>query len=80
METLRPILEGIVHIGRGLRVDVVAEGIESAEELAMVQALGCNEAQGYYISRPMPITSVPAFLASERTPIERPKPPRLARG
>jgi diguanylate cyclase (GGDEF)-like protein len=80
LEKLRPILEGIVHIGRGLRMDIVAEGIETAAELAMVQALGCNEAQGYYISEPLPLEAVPAFMLAPRH-IESGRPPiHLAKG
>lgn len=61
----RAILEGIVHIGRGLRVDIVAEGVESAAELAMVQALGISEAQGYHIAEPMPLSAIADFLARQ---------------
>jgi EAL domain-containing protein (putative c-di-GMP-specific phosphodiesterase class I) len=32
----------------------VAEGVETAEQLAALQALGCEEVQGYYISKPVP--------------------------
>lgn len=63
-EKMRPILEGIVHIGRGLHMKIVAEGVETAAELAMVQALGCNGAQGYHISPPLPLHAIPAFLAN----------------
>lgn len=64
LEKMRPILEGIVHIGRGLHMKIVAEGVETAAELAMVQALGCSGAQGYYISPPLPLHAIPAFLAN----------------
>jgi diguanylate cyclase (GGDEF)-like protein len=72
----RPILEGIVHIGRGLGVDIIAEGVESAAELALVQSLGIGEAQGYYIAKPMPLEAVPAFLARQPA-IQLPPPPEL---
>ena len=62
-EKMRPILEGIVHIGRGLHMKIVAEGVETAAELAIIQALGANGVQGYYISPPLPLRDVPAFLA-----------------
>lgn len=62
-DRLRPIMEGIVHIGRGLRMDVVAEGVESQIELALVQAMGCNEAQGYHFARPLPLDEIVAFIA-----------------
>ncbi len=78
---MRPIVEAIVHIGRGLRMEIVAEGVESAAEMAMVQALGCTEAQGYGISRPMPIDDILAYIeASEKTLPRRSAPVYLAHG
>ena len=41
-------------MGHALEMRVVAEGVETAEQLAALQALGCEELQGYYISRPVP--------------------------
>jgi EAL domain-containing protein (putative c-di-GMP-specific phosphodiesterase class I) len=51
----KSIVEAIISLGRGLNLRVVAEGVETAEQLAELQAQGCGQAQGYYISRPMPI-------------------------
>jgi EAL domain-containing protein (putative c-di-GMP-specific phosphodiesterase class I) len=41
-------------MGRSLKLRVIAEGVETQEELAFLQALQCDEAQGYYFSRPVP--------------------------
>jgi diguanylate cyclase (GGDEF)-like protein len=65
---MRPIVEAIVHIGRGLRMDIVAEGVETASELAMVRALGCTEVQGYVISKPLPFEELVAFLKEPAAP------------
>ncbi len=51
----RSIVEAVISLGRGLDLQVVAEGVETKEQLALLQAQGCTQAQGYYISRPMPI-------------------------
>lgn len=51
----RSIVEAVISLGRGLDLQVVAEGVETAEQLALLQAQGCTQAQGHYISRPMPI-------------------------
>ena len=51
----RSIVEAIISLGRGLNLKVVAEGVETAEQLAELQIQGCSQAQGYYISRPLPI-------------------------
>jgi diguanylate cyclase (GGDEF)-like protein len=65
LEKVRPILEGIVHIGRGLRMDIVAEGVESAAELAMITAMGCSEAQGFWISQPLALDQARAFIENQ---------------
>ena len=46
--------QAIVSMAHALGMSVVAEGVETAQQLAILQALDCNEAQGYYIGRPMP--------------------------
>jgi EAL domain-containing protein (putative c-di-GMP-specific phosphodiesterase class I) len=43
---------------------VVAEGIEKQEELDAARELGCDQAQGYFIARPMPEADVPLWLAA----------------
>ena len=47
------LFEAIVSMAHALEMRVVAEGVETAEQLAALQALGCEEVQGYYISRPV---------------------------
>jgi EAL domain-containing protein (putative c-di-GMP-specific phosphodiesterase class I) len=42
-------------MGRALGLKVLAEGVESAEQLAFLRAQGCDDAQGYLIGRPMPV-------------------------
>jgi diguanylate cyclase len=44
----------IISMGRSLKVRVIAEGVETQEEMAFLQAHRCDEAQGYYFGRPMP--------------------------
>jgi diguanylate cyclase (GGDEF)-like protein/PAS domain S-box-containing protein len=47
------IVTAIISMGRSLNLRVVAEGVETREELAFLQAHQCDEAQGYYLSRPV---------------------------
>jgi diguanylate cyclase (GGDEF)-like protein/PAS domain S-box-containing protein len=47
------IVTAVIEMGRGLKLRVVAEGVETAEELAFLQAHQCDEVQGYYASRPV---------------------------
>jgi len=55
--------QAIVSMAQALGMEVVAEGVETAEQLAILRALGCNEVQGYLIARPMPAGAVGALLA-----------------
>jgi len=60
------IVTAIISMGRSLKLRVVAEGVESLRELTFLQAQQCDEAQGYYFSRPVP---APAFAALLKTGI-----------
>jgi len=59
----RAILEASILMGGKLGLTVVAEGVETDEEWALVQALGAHEVQGYLIARPMPAELVPAWIS-----------------
>ena len=47
------IVTAVISMGRSLKLRVVAEGVETLEELEFLQAHQCDEAQGYYFSRPV---------------------------
>jgi diguanylate cyclase (GGDEF)-like protein/PAS domain S-box-containing protein len=61
--TNRQILATIVNLAEHLGLDVVAEGVESAEQLAMIQSLNFAFLQGYFIAQPMPAEQFRAFYA-----------------
>jgi EAL domain-containing protein (putative c-di-GMP-specific phosphodiesterase class I) len=48
-----PIVLAIISMGKSLHHRVIAEGVETAEQLAFLQAQGCAEGQGFYFSRPL---------------------------
>ena len=52
------ILEGIISLANAFRREVIAEGVESLEQGKMLLRLGCEEAQGYVIAKPMPATKL----------------------
>ncbi|MBZ8132191.1 bifunctional diguanylate cyclase/phosphodiesterase [Afifella sp. IM 167] len=56
------IVRAVVMLGSGLGMKVVAEGVEDTDQIARLCEMGCDEAQGYYFSRPMPAREVPSFL------------------
>ncbi|MGB9109985.1 MAG: EAL domain-containing protein, partial [Telluria sp.] len=64
------MVRAIVALGHGLKMRIVAEGVETEVQLAMLRELGCDEAQGYLFSRPVEATAVPAMLLKRdnRTP------------
>jgi diguanylate cyclase (GGDEF)-like protein/PAS domain S-box-containing protein len=49
------IIRAVIALGRGLDLPVVAEGVETQEQLNFLAAENCNEIQGYFIGRPRPI-------------------------
>lgn len=52
----------IVSMAHALGMSVVAEGVETLAELRVLQALGCDEVQGFLISHPVPSNQIPALL------------------
>jgi EAL domain-containing protein (putative c-di-GMP-specific phosphodiesterase class I) len=48
------IVKAVIGMARGLKLLVIAEGVETLEEVAFLRAYRCEEAQGYYFSRPVP--------------------------
>lgn len=58
----RVFFQAIVSMAHALEMSVVAEGVETAQQLAILQALDCNEVQGYFIARPMPAEEMLVLL------------------
>jgi diguanylate cyclase (GGDEF)-like protein len=52
------VVNGMIQIAHGLGLQVVCEGIESAEEFDQLRKLGCDFAQGYHFDRPLPIATL----------------------
>ena len=55
------IVRAIAQLGRSLNMQVIAEGVESAAQEAYIVALGCNEGQGYYYSKPLTASAFPKW-------------------
>ena len=54
----------IVNLARGMKLKVVAEGVETEAQLAILRDMDCDEYQGFLFSRPLEAEAVPALLAS----------------
>jgi diguanylate cyclase (GGDEF)-like protein/PAS domain S-box-containing protein len=65
-EDAQAVVTAIISLARALRLNTTAEGIETAEQLVMLKALGCDDVQGYLIARPMPATEVAEYLSRIR--------------
>lgn len=63
------IVKSTIELGRGLGLDVIAEGVETAEVYNELADLGCDYAQGYYLSKPVPADELemPAPVARKAT-------------
>lgn len=55
------IIETIINMGHNLKLKVIAEGVETVEQLAILKGLKCDEIQGYYFSRPLSPQDFVAF-------------------
>jgi EAL domain-containing protein (putative c-di-GMP-specific phosphodiesterase class I) len=62
------VVSAVISMGKGLRHRVIAEGIETLEQLTFLKANGCDEGQGYYFSRPI---SAQQFASLLEMPCQR---------
>lgn len=58
------ITTAIINMAKALNLDVLAEGVENAEQLAFLRAQNCFEIQGYYFSKPVPVEQIAQQLQS----------------
>ncbi|MDH4133277.1 MAG: EAL domain-containing protein, partial [Gammaproteobacteria bacterium] len=56
------IVQAVIAMARHLDIQVLAEGVETAEQLAFLQRHGCDSMQGYFVSRPLPAAQFSEFL------------------
>jgi diguanylate cyclase (GGDEF)-like protein/PAS domain S-box-containing protein len=58
------VIQAIVALGHGLGLDVVAEGVETLEQLHFLRSIHCDAMQGYFFSKPLAPEAVMAFIAN----------------
>ncbi|TFV92814.1 bifunctional diguanylate cyclase/phosphodiesterase [Blastococcus sp. CT_GayMR20] len=65
-------IAAVVALARACGMRSLAEGVETAEQLALAQELGCTYAQGFFIARPMPAEDVPAWVGARSDGLRAP--------
>ena len=65
--TRRSVVAGIIELAHSLQLEVVAEGIETTEQLTTLRELGCDLLQGYLLSRPLPPAALREWLLERET-------------
>ena len=63
------IIKAIISIAHGLGLNLIAEGVETDEQLKFLESQGCDEIQGYLVSRPLPINALEPLLEKQREPL-----------
>ena len=61
----KAIVTAIINMASSLGMKTIAEGVETASQLAFLRLQGCNEVQGYYFSRPLPADQFESFMQDE---------------
>ncbi len=61
----RVIIDAIISLGRNLKLNLVAEGVETEGQLAFLREHGCDDIQGYLLSKPRPAEEIPELLTGE---------------
>lgn len=61
-EENRKLVHAMINLAHNLNLEVVAEGVETPEQLALLRLFGCDQAQGYLISKPLPLPELVEYL------------------
>jgi EAL domain-containing protein (putative c-di-GMP-specific phosphodiesterase class I) len=64
------IVETIINMAHNLGLEVIAEGVETKEQLDFLTQRRCTEMQGYYFARPLPADQVAKFLSQKVSAVE----------
>ena len=68
----KAIVGAIISMASSLGLKTIAEGVETQGQLDFLRARGCNEAQGFYFSRPLQATALEAFVQASIKPAHSP--------
>ncbi len=62
----RRIVDTIIQLGRGLQLELVAEGIEQRDQALLLQQMGCHEGQGYLFAKPLALPELLDFIQAQQ--------------
>ncbi|UAK26462.1 EAL domain-containing protein [Sphingomonas nostoxanthinifaciens] len=62
------LIRSTIDLAHALGMEVTAEGVDSPTTLALLQVMGCDQVQGYLLSRPLPLDRLATYLTAQRTP------------
>jgi len=65
-EENRKLVHAMINLAHNLSLEVVAEGVETPEQLALLRGFGCDQVQGYLISRPLALPQLIEYLVSDQ--------------
>jgi len=63
------IVRSMIDLGHNLGLEVVAEGVEHADDVVLLHRLGCDLAQGFHLSKPLPLPELLEWLEGHRDPV-----------
>ncbi|AJO81431.1 bifunctional diguanylate cyclase/phosphodiesterase [Pseudomonas sp. MRSN 12121] len=66
-EENRKLVHAMINLAHNLHLEVVAEGVETPEQLALLRSFGCDQVQGYLISKPLPLAELVEYLTFGRS-------------
>lgn len=65
MDGNRQLVQAMIGLAHNLKLEIVAEGVETAEQLHWLQRFGAHQVQGYLVSRPLPLPELLGYLGRE---------------
>jgi EAL domain-containing protein (putative c-di-GMP-specific phosphodiesterase class I) len=66
------IVRAVIDLGHGMEMSIVAEGVETAEQLGFLASEGCDAVQGYLLGKPLPIAQYAALVGRDNANVMEP--------